>query len=141
MARNGGAISQQHQLVGMGDGAYYRMLLFFLAPAVVVYVLFSIYPLLDTIVNSFYDKQNDGSQVYVGTGNFVILLTDSTWSGPFWNAFWNNAKFFLIHMLVQNPIGLALAALLSLPVLRFRAAYRTLIFMPTMLSVVIIGFT
>ena len=36
-------------------------------------------------------------------------------------------------MLVQNPIGLLLAALLSLPVLRFRTAYRTLIFMPTML--------
>jgi raffinose/stachyose/melibiose transport system permease protein len=44
-------------------------------------------------------------------------------------------------MCVQNPIGLALAALLSLPRLRFATTYRTLIFMPTMLSVVIIGFT
>ena len=43
-------------------------------------------------------------------------------------------------MFVQNPIGLLLAALLSLPRLRFRSAYRTLIFMPTMLSVVVIGF-
>ena len=34
-----------------------------------------------------------------------------------------------------------LAALLSLPVLRFRSTYRTLIFMPTMLSVVVIGFS
>jgi raffinose/stachyose/melibiose transport system permease protein len=131
---------QQHHLVGMSDAAFYRVLLFFLAPAVIVYTTFSIYPLLDTIVNSFYDKQNDGSHIYVGTANFVTLLTDTTWSGPFWNAFWNNCKFFFIHMLVQNPIGLALAALLSLPVLRFRSTYRTLIFMPTMLSVVIIGF-
>jgi raffinose/stachyose/melibiose transport system permease protein len=60
---------------------------------------------------------------------------------PFWNAFRNNCYFFFIHMLVQNPIGLALAAMLSLPRLRLRATYRTLIFMPTMLSVVIIGFT
>ena len=44
-------------------------------------------------------------------------------------------------MLVQNPVGIALAALLSLPKLKFRATYRTLIFLPTMLSVVIVGFS
>ncbi|MFN7133283.1 MAG: RecQ family ATP-dependent DNA helicase, partial [Myxococcales bacterium] len=45
------------------------------------------------------------------------LLTDPRLSGPFWNAFRNNVVFFLIHMLVQNTIGLALAVLLSLPAL------------------------
>lgn len=125
----------------MSRSAYGRVLVFFLAPAVIVYTLFSIYPLIDTIIHSFYSKQDDGTHVWNGVNNFTTLLTDPTWSGPFWNAFWNNCKFFFIHMVVQNPIGLALAALLSLPVLRFRAAYRTLIFMPTMLSVVIIGFT
>src|SRR6185436_16488339 len=48
--------------------------------------------------------------------------------------------FFAIHMIVQNSIGLALAVLLSLPALAGRNLYRTLIFLPTMLSVVIIGF-
>ena len=42
-------------------------------------------------------------------------------------------------MVVQNPIGLLLAALLSLAP-RFGATYRTLIFVPTLLSVVIVGF-
>ena len=86
-------------------------------------------------------RQPDGSYLFNSLGNFHTLLTDTTWSVPFWNAFRNNCYFFLIHMCVQNPIGLALAALLSLPRLRMRAAYRTLIFMPTMLSVVIIGFS
>jgi raffinose/stachyose/melibiose transport system permease protein len=126
--------------VGMRRASYWRVLVFFLAPAVVVYTLFSIYPLVSTIVNSLYHRGNDGSSVYVGLANLRTLLGDETWSRPFWNAFWNNCKFFLIHMFVQNPIGLLLAALLSLPSLRFRAGYRTLIFMPTMLSVVIIGF-
>ncbi len=128
-------------LVGVSRGAYTRSLVFFLAPAVLIYSAFSIYPLLNTIVNSFYDKQDNGTFIYNGIANFTTLLTDPTWSAPFWNAFWNNCKFFVIHMLVQNPIGLLLAALLSLPVLRFRSAYRTLIFMPTMLSVVVIGFS
>lgn len=134
--------SPQHTgIVGMGRGTYLRLLAFFLAPAVIVYSTFSIYPLIATIINSLYDRQDDGSHVYVGLTNFSTLLGDPTWSAPFWNAFWNNGFFFLIHMLVQNPIGLMLAALLSLPRLRFRATYRTLIFMPTMLSVVVIGFS
>jgi raffinose/stachyose/melibiose transport system permease protein len=135
--------TQQDQvgLVGMTRGSFVLVLLFFMAPAIIIYTAFSIYPLINTIVSSFYQKQDDASLVYVGWQNFTRLLTDPTWSVPFWNAFWNNCKFFLIHMLVQNPIGLLLAALLSLPVLRFRAAYRTLIFMPTMLSVVVIGFS
>ena len=134
--------SSQHNtgLVGQSRGAYAAVLLFFLAPAVIVYTVFSIYPLLDTIFNSLYQKHSDGSFTYAGFDNFKVLLTDPTWFKPFWNAFWNNCKFFAIHMCVQNPIGLTLAALLSLPRLRFRTAYRTLIFMPTMLSVVVIGF-
>ena len=127
-------------IVGMGRGAYLRLLTFFMAPAVIIYTVFSVYPLLATIFNSLYLRQPDGSYILNGLGNFHTLLTDTTWSVPFWNAFRNNCYFFLIHMCVQNPIGLALAALLSLPHLRMRAAYRTLIFMPTMLSVVIIGF-
>jgi len=128
-------------IVGVNRNAYLIMLAFFLAPAVTIYTVFSIYPLVATILNSLYLKQPDGSLVFNGLGNFKTLLTDTTWSVPFWNAFRNNCWFFLIHMCVQNPIGLALAALLSLPRLRLAATYRTLIFMPTMLSVVIIGFT
>ena len=41
---------------------------------------------------------------------------------------------------MQNPIGIALAALCRLPRLARRGFYRTLIFLPTMLSVVIVGF-
>jgi len=81
-----------------------------------------------------------GLQHFVGLGNFVSLLTDPVWSAPFWNAFRNNLVFFAIHMVVQTSIGLALASLLSLPRLRGAGVYRTLLFMPTMLSVVIIGF-
>ncbi len=128
-------------LMGMSRASYLRLLGFFLAPAVIIYSVFSIYPLLATIFSSLYLRQIDGTYVFNGLGNFVTLLTDTTWSVSFWNAMKNNFVFFLIHMGVQNPIGIALAALLSLPQLKFRAAYRTLIFMPTMLSVVIIGFT
>jgi raffinose/stachyose/melibiose transport system permease protein len=112
----------------------------FLAPAVIVYTIFSIYPLIDTMRLSLYTQDATGAAHFVGLDNFITLLTDPRWNGPFWNAFWNNVVFFAIHMIVQNSIGLALAVLLSLPALTGRSMYRTLIFLPTMLSVVIIGF-
>jgi raffinose/stachyose/melibiose transport system permease protein len=117
------------------------LMLLFVGPAVTVYTAFSVYPLLATISLSTYSTNASGDYVFVGFANFVKLLTDSVWSKPFWNAFFNNVLLFGVHMAVQNPIGVALAGLLSLPALRFRATYRTLIFLPTMLSVVIVGFT
>jgi raffinose/stachyose/melibiose transport system permease protein len=69
-----------------------------------------------------------------------MLFGDERWSKSFWNALGNNTYFFMIHMLVQNPVGIGLAALLSVSRLRGRAFYRTAFFMPTMLSFVIVGF-
>jgi raffinose/stachyose/melibiose transport system permease protein len=112
----------------------------FLAPAAIVYTAFSIYPLIDTIRLSLYGADPSGTTHFTGLDNFRRLLTDPLWAVPFWNAFRNNLIFFAIHMLVQNAIGLALAVMLSLPSLTGRNLYRTLIFLPTMLSVVIIGF-
>jgi raffinose/stachyose/melibiose transport system permease protein len=112
----------------------------FLAPAVAIYSIFSIYPLIDTIRLSFYSGDETGIVSYAGWANFRALLADPAWSVQFWNALRNNVIFFLIHMVVQNGIGLGLAMLLSLPRLTGGSVYRTLIFLPTMLSVVIIGF-
>ncbi|QFU17746.1 carbohydrate ABC transporter permease [Microvirga thermotolerans] len=112
----------------------------FLAPALIVYSLFSIYPIVDTIRLSFYVGDQEGARHFAGLANFRTLLTDPAWSAQFWNALRNNLIFFAIHMVVQNGIGLGLAMLLSLPHLAGGSIYRTLIFLPTMLSVVIVGF-
>lgn len=111
----------------------------FLAPAVLVYTAIMIIPLFGTLNLSLYnlDGQN---RIFVGLANFVTLFGDPLWSGAFWNALYNNFWFFLIHMIVQNPIGILLAALLSSPKLRMSAFYRTAIFIPTILSFVIVGF-
>ncbi|MEC5162641.1 raffinose/stachyose/melibiose transport system permease protein [Janthinobacterium sp. CG_23.3] len=112
----------------------------FLAPAVLVYSLFSALPLLDTLRLGFYATSESGHYSFAGLSNYATILLDPQWSQAFWNAMWNNLKFFLIHMLLQNPIGLLLATLFSLKGLRGERTYRTLIFLPTLLSVVIIGF-
>lgn len=114
--------------------------LLFLAPALVIYTMLAIYPILDTLRLSMYTVEGGVAQ-FVGLDNFVYILTDDFQAPRFWNAFANNVQFFAIHMLFQNPIGLLIAGLLTSGVLRrSEAVYRTLIFIPTTLSVVIVGF-
>ncbi|MEP1356464.1 MAG: sugar ABC transporter permease [Tateyamaria sp.] len=111
----------------------------FLAPAVLVYTAVMIFPLFNTLRLALYSKV-DQERIYVGLDNFRTLFFDPIWSDQFWNALGNNFWFFIVHMLVQNPIGVALAAVLSHPRLRFAALYRSAIFIPTILSFVIVGF-
>ena len=111
-------------------------ILVFLAPAVLIYSAVMVLPLFATLGLSL----EDATGRFVGLGNFRTLLGDPRWSASFWNALGNNVWFFAVHMLVQNPIGIALAALLSQPRLRGAAFYRTAIFIPTILSFVIVGF-
>ena len=114
--------------------------LVFLAPALLVYTALMILPLVDTLRLALF-RRVEGASVFVGLDNFAILFGDARWSGHFWQALGNNCYFFVFHLLLQNPIGIALAALLSLPNLRGRSFYRTAFFLPTMLSFVIVGFT
>jgi raffinose/stachyose/melibiose transport system permease protein len=107
----------------------------FLAPAVAVYTVIMILPLFGTLQMSFFRDA-----AFAGLDNFRTLFGDPRWSASFWNALGNNVWFFVVHMLVQNPIGVLLAAILSDPKLRFSSVYRTSIFVPTLLSFVIVGF-
>ena len=111
----------------------------FLAPAVLVYTAVMIYPLFNTLRLSLF-AEVDQERIWVGLQNFRTLFLDPIWSEQFWNALGNNFWFFIVHMLVQNPIGIALAAILSSPRLRYAALYRSAIFVPTILSFVIVGF-
>ncbi len=111
----------------------------FLAPAVLVYTAIMIFPLFNTLRLALFTEVGQ-VRVFVGLDNFRTLFGDPRWSAAFWNALGNNFWFFVIHMLVQNPIGILLAAILSHPRLRFAALYRSAIFIPTILSFVIVGF-
>lgn len=111
----------------------------FLAPAVLVYTAIMIIPLFGTMQLSLFTTV-DRQQEFVGFENFRTLFGDERWSASFWNALKNNTWFFVVHMVVQNPIGIAIAAMLSSPALRFSSFYRTAIFIPTILSFVIVGF-
>jgi raffinose/stachyose/melibiose transport system permease protein len=120
-------------------GRFPTHILVFLAPAVIVYTVFMIYPLIDSLRLSFFTLTEKNQQIFVGFQNFSNLFFDPHYSTRFWGALKNNFYLFLINMLVQNPVALLLAALLATGGFA-KKFYRTVLFMPTVLSVVIIGF-
>tara|TARA_Y100001936_G_scaffold115699_1_gene113214 strand:- start:1115 stop:1984 length:870 start_codon:yes stop_codon:yes gene_type:complete len=107
-----------------------------------------IFPLFDTLRISLYTQDLMGSNLdnttgvrtFNGLNNYKILFFDELWSYHFWNALKNNTYFFLLHVSIQTPIGLLIAAFLSSKELRFKGTYRTLIFLPAMMSIVIVGY-
>ena len=90
--------------------------------------------------NEFLYSSADNQEVFAGLDNYVKLFTNSNFAPRFFGALKNNFIFFAIHMVVQNSIALMLAALISNERRRGANFYRTVYFMPTVLSVVIIGF-
>jgi len=114
-------------------------ILVFLAPATLIYTVFAVYPIIESLRLSLF-QAGEGRGVFVGLANYARLIGEPYWAEQFWNAFKNNVLLFLMHMLIQNPIALALAALLSVPSLKGASTYRTIFFLPTLLSVVVVGF-
>ena len=67
----------------------------FLAPAFLIYAIFSAWPLLDTLRLGLYSPTEDGSLYFSGFQNYLVILNDPQWSASFWNAMLNNFKFFV----------------------------------------------
>jgi raffinose/stachyose/melibiose transport system permease protein len=118
-------------------------ILVFIGPAFAIYTLLMVYPIASTLSTSLYASSGPGvvgKATFVGIDNYIKLVSASPWNVRFWSALEHNVVFFLIQFLVQNPLGLFLAVVLSRRGLRFGGAYRTILYVPAMLSIVIAGF-
>lgn len=111
----------------------------FVLPAVLVYVVFMAAPLFDSLRLSLYTGEGFTPTSFVGLQNYIDLFTNPLWRTRFLGALWHTCLFFAIHMLVQNSLGLFFANLLSAD-FKGRDFFRTLIFAPATLSVLVTGF-
>lgn len=111
----------------------------FLLPAVIIYIVFMAGPLFDSLRLSLYQGKGYDPTTFVGLQNYRDLFTNPLWREKLFNAFTNTCIFFGIHMLVQNTLGLLFANLLSAE-FKGRNFFRTVIFAPATLSVLVTGF-
>lgn len=108
----------------------------FLAPVIILLIVFIFYPILDTFNTSLYKWNGiSSSKSFIGLGNWSTLIKDSS----FWIAFRNNIEIMILSIVVQIPIGLALATFLDFGGKKMNL-FKVLWFIPLLMSSVAIGF-
>jgi len=121
-----------------GENRYIKLkdrltITWFLLPAIVLFLIFLVYPIVQSIYYSLFDWKGFGSAVdFVGLGNYIRILTDKI----FLKAIGNNLIIVVLSMAIQLPIALILALMVGRK-LRGRGFFRTVFFMPYILSEVI----
>ncbi len=105
----------------------------FLAPALVMFGVYVIAPIFQSMAISLYDWDGLGKPKYIGLANYVELWSDA----DFFTALKNNVIWFF-GFLLAIPMGLGLALLLNQEVFGIRLA-KSLFFFPFVISQVVIG--
>ncbi|WP_133011203.1 carbohydrate ABC transporter permease [Marinomonas flavescens] len=105
----------------------------FLAPAVILFSVYVIFPIAQSIWLSFFEWDGLGAKTFVGFGNYIELFSD----GQFWTALVNNI-YWLIFFMLAPPIGLMLALFLNQKVMGIRFV-KAMFFFPFVISQVVVG--
>ncbi len=114
--------------------------LLMLMPGLFMYLLFTIWPFMNSIRMSFYDWSGVGPMTdFVGLDNYVQIFTRPPFNRQFYNALGHNFQVFLLSTVLSTFVGLVFALILSHKV-RGSRLYQILYFMPNTLSVVVVGF-
>ncbi len=117
-------------------GSYW---IWYALPAIFFYVLFMAFPLLDSIRMSLYTGTTNNF-TFVGLDNFTRLFTDPDLFARYWGSMKNTVVFFIVHMLVQNVLGIVFAVLITQKNMKGSKLYQTIIFIPTTFAVLVTGY-
>lgn len=113
-------------------------IVFFMLPAALMMGIFMLLPAIAALGYSLFEWNAFTRGKFVGIENFVRLASD-TYRGQFLTALWHNVATFLVVLVVQNALALALAAALYRRPWGFRF-FRGTVFLPVILSLVITGY-
>lgn len=105
----------------------------FLAPGVVLFAIYVVLPIFQSILISFYDWDGLGKKTWIGLGNYRELAGDEA----FYTSLKNNVIWLILYM-AAVPAGLFLALFLNQNVAGIRL-YKSLFFFPFVISQVVVG--
>ncbi|MBI9048638.1 MAG: sugar ABC transporter permease [Anaerolineaceae bacterium] len=101
---------------------------FFLFPSLVLIIIFSFYPMAQTIRLSLFKWNNVASEpVFIGLKNYIYLFS----SDRFWNSIQVTFTYTFVVTAVSVLGGLLLAVVLNHPKLVLTSFWRVLYFLPT----------
>jgi raffinose/stachyose/melibiose transport system permease protein len=121
-----------------GSGSPQRLqdrltIFFFLLPAIIIFLIFVVYPILQSVYYSFFNWKGFGAATdYVGFDNFKNIMSDKV----FLIAMRNGLFIIGFSLFLQLPLSMLLAVLVGRD-LPGRVIFRSIFFMPYVLSEVI----
>ncbi|MCA9882030.1 MAG: sugar ABC transporter permease [Anaerolineae bacterium] len=113
-----------------------RLIYLFLLPTVILFGLFTLYPMIASFLLSFQDWNGFSREAtYVGLANYQEVIADP----QFWLAFTNTIVFMVVTVPIRVTLALILALILNNPKLPFAGVFRTALFLPVVTTMAIIG--
>jgi alpha-1,4-digalacturonate transport system permease protein len=106
----------------------------FVLPNMVIFGLFVIYPAINNVNISLYDSSNGRDFTYAGTENYAELFG----AEEFWDAARHTAVFAGFFVVLTTILSIGLALLLNQNI-KGRAFFRTVFFLPVVISPVVVG--
>lgn len=108
----------------------------FILPGMALFVLWTLYPLLDAFVMSFFDwiPNPNISSTFLGLQNYMQAFTDPI----FWQALRNVLEYTVVTVIGQIVIGLSIALLLNQKFFAL-GIFRTLYYLPVVSSWVVVS--
>lgn len=107
----------------------------FLLPALLLYILSIVVPILYSFIISFTTWDGFGVPEFIGIAHYVEIFSNDV----FWFSVRNNVLIILVSIFIQIPLGFFLAYFLYRKLIKFPALFESAIFFPTILSTVIVG--
>lgn len=120
-----------HQKKGKG-----RFIFFSLAPAVILFAIFMVYPTIGVFRMSMYQWGGyTADKTFVGFQNFISLLHND----QFYRSFQNTILLIVIVTVVTFALSLVFAAILTREKVKGQNFFRVVFYIPNILSVVVIS--
>ena len=113
-----------------------RWIYLFLAPTAILYLLFTLWPMVASYWYSLLDWNGFSREKrFVGLDNYREVIHDPL----FWRAFVNSFWYMIGVVPLRVGLALVLAVILNNPRLPFRAFFRTALFLPVVTTTAIVG--
>lgn len=111
---------------------------FFIAPFLVIFLIFNIYPVLRTLYLSFTNYSGFNQPEWIGLSNYTRVFKDKL----FWEAFGNTLKIWGVNIVLQLGIAFLLTIVFSDIKYRIRglSVFRALFYLPNLIAATSVAF-
>lgn len=117
---------------------YNNVAYLFVLPFIVVFLVFSVYPVLRTLQLSFASYKGYGDVEYVGLKNYLRVFQDKF----FWRALWNTVRIWGVNIVLQLGLAFLLTIVFSDIKYKIRglAVFRAVYYLPNIIAATSVAF-